>query len=193
MCKPGSACCGCGVTSSGLGIGLAVLGIVGAVSMASAFVSAIVTTVLVGVFSIAAGGAIMLVVVLRRTRGVVTWPMRVSPLPAAGRRPASVQRRVRPAPHQSAPGQAVPVAGGVAGPAIPARQRLAIEAPAPAYVRAGLPAGSGGLATAWLPERLHGDAPGRPAPEADRPRQTCPDWTSLAAAEITPDHGELPV
>jgi hypothetical protein len=171
---------------------LAVLGTVGVVSAASAFASAILTAVLVTVFSVAAGGAIMLVVILRRTRGVVTWPMRMSRPPAAGRL-ASAQGHVLPAPGQPAGAQIWPVAGAVARPAIPARQPLAIGAPAPAHAWVGVPGGSRGLAMTWRPGRLPANVPGGPAPEADLPRKTCPGWAGLVAAEVTPDHGELRV
>ena len=155
MCKPGSACCGSGATSSGFGIALAVIGTLAAVSMATVFISALLTAVLIGVFSVAAAQTIVVALILRRTRGVVTWPLRPPQL-AAGRRPA------------------VPAA---ARPAIPARRPQAIEAPAPAYLRAGAPAGSGDRAMVPQPARMPeparrpqnvpaGPAPGGPVPEA---------------------------
>jgi hypothetical protein len=94
MRKPGSACCVSGATSSGFGIALAVIGTLGAVSMATVFISAF-TAVLIGVFSVAAAQTIVVALILRRTRGVVTWPMRPPQL-AAGRRPA-VSAAARPA------------------------------------------------------------------------------------------------
>ena len=74
MCKPGSACCGCDASSSVIGAALAVFVILGTLSMAAALINDILTAVLIGVFSIAVAGTITLVVILRRTRGVVTWP-----------------------------------------------------------------------------------------------------------------------
>ncbi len=153
MCKPGSACCGSGATSSGFGIALAVIGTVGAVSMATVFISALLTAVLVAVFSVAAVQTIMVALILRRTRGVVTWPMRPPQL-AARRRPA------------------VPAA---ARPALPARRPLAIEAPAPAYVRAAAPAGSGDLAMASQPARVPQNVPGGPVPGGTVPAGPVPE------------------
>ena len=74
MCKPGSASGGGGVTSSGLALAFAVAGIAAVVSMASALVSTIITAALITVFSLAAAGTVLLVVILCRTRGVATWP-----------------------------------------------------------------------------------------------------------------------
>jgi hypothetical protein len=159
MCKPGSARGGSSVTTSGAGLALAVLAAAGVVSMAAAFITDILTAALVTVFSIAAFGIIALTVILCRTRGVVTWPMR-SPLATAGRGPA-------PAPVRALPARRVarPVAGAAARPAIPARQPLAIEAPAPAFARIGVPAESSGLVIvsqpAYSPEQVPAAAPGR--------------------------------
>ncbi len=101
MCKPGSACCGCAASSSGIGVAAAVVVIAGATSMAATLISDILTAVLVSVLTVAAGGSILLVAILRRTRGVVTWqPGRARPArlahPAA--RPAiSAEPAARPA------------------------------------------------------------------------------------------------
>ena len=172
MCKPGSACGGCGAGSSGLGIAVAVLGVAGAVSMAVTFASTILTAALIIVFGAAAAMAVMLVALLRRSRGVVTWPMQIY-RPAAARRAAPVPRRVLPA-------------AGRPARAIALRQPLAIEAPAPGYVRAGLPTGLSGPATRWLPVRRPGSGPAGPAPEAVLASGAGPDWPGLAAPEVTP-------
>ena len=78
MCKPGSASGGSGLASGGLGLAFAVVGIAGVVSMATAFISTIITAALITVFSLAAAGTVGLVVILCRTRNVVTWPMRTT-------------------------------------------------------------------------------------------------------------------
>jgi len=162
MCKPGSASGGSGVTTSGLGVAFAVVGIAGVVTAASAFIGTILTAALITVFSLAAAGAVALVVILCRTRSVAAWPIRTALPSEAGRRaaPAPAPRRVRPAP--SLPGRvpARPVTGAAARPAVPARQPLAIEAPAPVAVRIGLPVGPGDLAMVTSqpapgPESLH--------------------------------------
>jgi len=161
MCKPGSASGGSGGTFSGLGVAFAVVGIAGIVSAASAFIGTILTAALITVFGLAAAGTVALVVILCRTRSVMIWPVRTAP-PEAARRtaPAPAPRRVRPAP--SLPGRvpARPVTRAAARPAVPARQPLAIEAPAPVLVRIGLPVGPGDLAMvtsqpAHGPESLH--------------------------------------
>jgi hypothetical protein len=168
MCKPGSASGGSGVTSSGLGVAFAVLGAAGVVSAASAFVGTVLTAALVTVFSLAAAGTVALVVILCRTRSVVTWPMRTTVPPAAGRRPAPAPRRARPAPSLPGRAPARPVTGAAARPAVPARQPLAIEAPAPVPVRIGLPVGPGDLAlAAWHPMSSPGDVRHVPPPTAD--------------------------
>ena len=82
MCKPGSASGGSGLASGGLGLAFAVVGIAGVVSMATAFISTIITAALITVFSLAAAGTVGLVVILCRTRNVVTWPMRTT-MPSA--------------------------------------------------------------------------------------------------------------
>jgi hypothetical protein len=146
MCKPGSACCGSGVSSTGLGLAVVALGAVGLVSMAAAVISSILTAVLVTLISIAATGSIALAVHLYRTRGVAARP--VSRMPAR-RRPLPARGRIGAA-------RARPAVGPAARAAIPARQQLAIEAPAPLHARIGVPAGSGGLAMA----RLAADWPG---------------------------------
>ena len=186
MCKPGSACCGNGVTSGGAGMALAVLGTVAAVSMASVVVSAILTALLVTVFSVAAGGLVVLVAVLRRTRGVVTWPMGMSRVPAAGPPRAPVPVRALPAPRPPAPGRLGPAAGVITRPAIAAHQPLAIEPQAPAHVRLLVPGGSRDPAVVWLPARSPGSVTGA-APAADVPSEARPDWTDLVAAAFTPD------
>jgi hypothetical protein len=148
MCKPGSASSGGGAASTGLGLAVVVLGAAGVVSMAAAVISSFLTAVLVTLIGAAAAGSVMLAVLLYRTRGVATWP--VSRPPAAGRRPPLVRGRIQPA-------RPRPAVGSAARAAIPARQPLAIEAPAPLHARLGLPAGSGGLAMARLAARCPGD------------------------------------
>ena len=145
MCKPGSACCGSGVTSTGLGLAVVVLGGIGVVSMAAVVISDILTAILITLIGVAAAGSIMLAVHLYRTRGVVARPA------AAGRRPPLVRARIDPA-------RARPAVGPAARAAIPARRPLAIEAPAPLHARIGMPAGSGGLAMARRPAHWPGDA-----------------------------------
>ena len=148
MCKPGSACCGSGATSTGLGLAVVVLGGVGVVSMAAAVIIDILTAVLVTLISAAAAGSVMLAVHLYRTRGVVARP--------GSRMPAG--RRLRPARGRIGPARARPAVAPAARAAIPARQPLAIEAPAPLHARIGMPAGSGGLAMARRPAHWPGDA-----------------------------------
>jgi len=171
MCKPGSASGG-GVASSGLGVAFAVVGIAGIVSAASAFIGTILTAALIAVFGLAAAGTVALVVILCRTRSMVAWPVRTALPSEAGRRtaPAPAPRRVRPAP--SLPGRvpARPVTSAAARPGVPARQPLAIEAPAPVLVRIGLPVGPGDRAMvtsqpAHGPESLH-RVPAPPEAEA---------------------------
>ena len=152
MCKPGSASCGSGVTSTGLGLAVAVLGGIGLVSMAAVVISDILTAILITLIGVAAAGSIMLAVHLYRTRGVAARP---GPRPAAGRRPALVRARIDPA-------RARPAVGPAARTAIPARQPLAIEAPAPLHARIGMPAGSGGLAMARRPAHWPADGDGLP-------------------------------
>jgi len=165
MCKPGSASGG-GVTSGGLGLAFAVVAVAGVVSMAGAFISTIITAALITVFSLAAAGTVMLVVILWRTRSVVTWPMRAAAPSAGGRRVAPAPRRVRPAPSLPVRAQARPVTGAAARPAVPARQPLAIEAPAAVPVRIGMPVGPADLAmVAWPPASEPGNVPGAPPPE----------------------------
>jgi hypothetical protein len=185
MCKPGSGCCS-GVSSSGLGIAVAVFAVAGAASMAATLASTILTAAVIIVFGAAAAMAVMLVVLLGRTRGVVTWPAQISRPSAAGRRPAPVPVRVLPAAGRPALGR--PATRAAARPAIVVRQPLAIEAPAPDYVRAGLPAGLSGPATKWLPARLPASVPHSPAPEAVLASRAWLGWPGLAAAEVTPDH-----
>jgi len=155
MCKPGSASSGGGAASTGLGLVVVVLGAAGAVSMAGAVISTFLTAVLVTLIAVAAAGSIMLAVLLYRTRGVAARPG--SRPPAAGRRAPLVQGRIQPA-------QARPAVGAAARAAIPARQPLAIEAPAPVHARIGVPAGSGGLVMARLTARWPGDLDALPVP-----------------------------
>jgi hypothetical protein len=170
MCKPGSASGGSGLTSGGLGLAFAVVGIAGVVSMATAFISTIITAALITVFSLAAAGTVGLVVILCRTRSVVTWPMRTTMPPAGGRRAAPAPRRAVAAP--SRPGRARPVTAAAARPAVPARQRLAIGAPAAVPVRIAVPVGPADLAlVAWPAASGPEQVPGGPAPEeAGAPR-----------------------
>jgi hypothetical protein len=174
MCKPGSASSGGGAASTGLGLAVVVLGAVALVSMAAAVISSILTTVLVTLIGVAAAGSIVLVVQLYRTRGVVARPVsRRSPLARGRIQPAPIRPApIRPAPIR--PARPRPAVGAAARAAIPDRQPLAIEAPAPLHARLGMPAGSGGLAMArlaagWpgdmdsLPELLL-DVDGRPLP-----------------------------
>jgi hypothetical protein len=157
MCKPGSASSGSGAASTGLGLPVVVLAAAGAVSMAGAVISTFLTAVLVTLIGVAAVGSIMLAVLLYRTRGVATRP--ASRAPATGRRAPLVQRRIRPA-------RSRPAVGAAARAAIPVRQPLAIEAPAPLPARIGVPAGSGDLAMARLAAGWPGDVDGLlPAPE----------------------------
>ncbi len=154
MCKPGSACCGCGTASSGIGAAAAFVVTAVAVSTTAALISDILTAALITVFSIAGAGSIMLVVILRRTRGVVNRPL-----------PASRPRaRVLPARHRARP---VAVTG--ARPAVPARQPLAIQAPWPAREWAAAPPGSSGPAMVRRQVRVPSAVPAAPAPEAALP------------------------
>jgi hypothetical protein len=138
MCKPGSASSGGGAASTGLGLAVVVLGAVALVSMAAAVISSIITAVLVTLIGVAAAGSILLAVQLYRTRGVMARPV--------SRRPPLVRDRIRPA-------RPRPAVGAAPRAALPARQPLAIEAPAPVHARIGVPAGSGGLAMARLTAR----------------------------------------
>ena len=164
MCKPGSACCGSGATSTGLGLAVVVLGAVGVVSMAAAVISDILTAVLVTLISVAAAGSVMLAVHLYRTRGVMARPV--------SRRSPLARGRIQPA-------RPRPAVGATARAALPARQPLAIEAPAPVHARIGVPAGSGGLAMARLTARSPTDPGGSPVPDlllpADVDGGTVPD------------------
>ncbi|HEY7361681.1 MAG TPA: hypothetical protein VH642_12775 [Streptosporangiaceae bacterium] len=150
MCKPGSASSGGGAASTGLGLAVVVLGAVGAVSMAAAVISTFLTAVLVTLIGMAAAGSILLAVQLYRTRGVMARPV--------SRRPPLARGRIQPARPRSAVGTA-------ARAAIPARQPLAIEAPAPVHARIGVPAASGGLAMARLTARWPADVDGGPVPD----------------------------
>jgi hypothetical protein len=190
MCKPGSASGGSGVTSGGLGLAFAVVAVAGIVSMATAVISTIITAALITVFSLAAAGIVVLVVILCRTRSVVTWPTRTTVPPAGGRRPAPAPapRRVRPAPSLPGRAQAWPVTGAAARPAIPARQPLAIEAPASVPARIGVPIGPADLAlvawpTASGPENRYRG----PAPEAALAHAAHAGWAGLDAVQAAPD------
>ena len=156
MCKPGSASSGGGAASTGLGLAVVVLGGIGLVSMAAVVISDILTAILITLIGVAAAGSIMLAVHLYRTRGVVARP---GPRPpAAGRRPPPVRARIDLA-------RPRPAVGPAARTAIPARQPLAIEAPAPLHARIGMPAGSGGLAMARRSAYWPGNSGGGIPPE----------------------------
>jgi hypothetical protein len=142
MCKPGSASSGGGAASTGLGLAVVVLGAVALVSMAAAVISSILTAVLMTLIGVAAAGSILLAVQLYRTRGVMARPV--------SRRPPLVPDRIQPA-------RPRPAVGAAARAAIPDRQPLAIEAPAPVPARLGVPAGSGGRAMARLAAGWPGD------------------------------------
>ena len=177
MCKPGSASSGGGAASTGLGLVVVVLGAVALVSMAAAVISSIITAVLVTLIGVAAGGSILLAVQLYRTRGVVARPV--------SRRPPLARDRIQPA-------RPRPAVGAVDRAALPARQPLAIEAPAPVHARIGVPAGPGGPVVARLAERWPADTGGRPVPGLPRPAEvdhgTVPDLLPRATA----DGGTLP-
>jgi hypothetical protein len=166
MCKPGSSSGGSGLTSGGLGLAFAGVGIAAAVSTATALVSTIITAALITVFSLAAAGTVLLVIILCRTRGAVTWPARATMPSAAGRRTVPVPRRAVPAP--SRPGRAWvrPVTAAAARPAVPARQPRAIEAPASVPVPVGVPIGPADRAmVAWPPAPAPGNRHHGPAPD----------------------------
>jgi hypothetical protein len=102
MCKPGSACCGCAASSGGIGLAIGVVAVAGATSMAATLISDILTTVLVSVLSLAAGGSIVLMVILRRTRGVAprlpgrARPALTAPQPLAITAPGRLRIVTRP-------------------------------------------------------------------------------------------------
>jgi hypothetical protein len=164
MCKPGSASSGGGAASTALGLMVAALGAVALVSMAAAVISSIITAVLVTLIGVAAAGSILLAVQLYRTRGVMARPV--------SRRPPLVPDRIQPA-------RPRPAVGAAARAALPARQPLAIEAPAPVHARIGVPAGSSGLAMARLTPRWPAGTGGSPVPDlllpADVDGGTVPD------------------
>jgi hypothetical protein len=188
MCKPGSASAGSGVTSGGLGLAFAVVAVAGVVSMATAVISTIIAAALITVFSLAAAGIVVLVVILCRTRSVVTWPTRTTVPSAGGRRPAPAPRRVRPAPSLPGRAEAWPVTGAAARPAVPARQPLAIEAPASVPARIAVPIGPGDLAmVAWQPASGPGNRHRGPAPEAALARAAHAGWAGLDAVPAAPD------
>jgi hypothetical protein len=163
MCKPGSASSGGGAASTGLGLAVVVLGVVALVSMAAAVISSIITAVLVTLIGAAAGGSILLAVQLYRTRGVVARPV--------SRRPPLARDRIQPA-------RPRPAVGAADRAALPVRQPLAIEAPAPVHARIGVPAGPGRPVMARLAARWPADTGGRPVPGL------------LLPAEV--DHGTVP-
>jgi hypothetical protein len=176
MCKPGSASSSGGAASTGLGLAVVVLGAVALVSMAAAAISSIITAVLVTLIGVAAG-SILLAVQLYRTRGVMARPV--------SRRPPLARGRIQPA-------RPRPAVGAAARAALPARQPLAIEAPAPVHARIGAPAGSGGLATARPTARWPADTGGSPVPHLSLPAEvdggTVPDL--LLRADL--DGGTVP-
>jgi hypothetical protein len=108
---------------------------------------------------------------------VMAWPF--------SRRPPLVPDRIQPA-------RPRPAVGAAARAALPARQPLAIEAPAPVHARIGVPAGSGGLAMARLTARWPADTGGSPVPDlllrADVDGGTVPDL--LLRADV--DGGTVP-
>ena len=150
MCKPGSASSGGGAASTGLGLAVVVLGAGALVSMAAAVISSIITAVLVTLIGVAAAGSILLAVQLYRTRGVAARPV--------SRRPPLARDRIQPA-------RPRPAVGAADRAALPVRQPLAIEAPAPLHARLGVPARSGGLAMARLAASWPADTGGRPVPD----------------------------
>jgi hypothetical protein len=120
--------------------------------MAAALISDILTVVLLGVFSLAVAGTIVLVTIMRRTRGVVTWP-RSAEWPYGARRPIAARAGAEPVRAAGTAPRRAALAGPPAAPALTAPRPLAIEAPVPALLRL-----SG---YAWIPE---GNTPGIPAP-----------------------------
>jgi hypothetical protein len=156
MCKPGSASSGGGAASTGLGLAVVVLGAVALVSMAAAVISSIITAVLVTLIGVAAGGSLLLAVQLYRTRGVVARPV--------SRRPPLARDRIQPA-------RPRPAVGAADRAALPVRQPLAIEAPAPVHARIGVPAGPGSPVMARLAVRWPADTGGRPVPGLPLPAE----------------------
>jgi hypothetical protein len=134
-------------------VALAVVAGFGFVSMAAALISDILTAVLVGVFSLAAAGTIILVIILRWTRGVVTWPRSAPGRPAGAQRPITAQARPVPLRAARAATGRAALTGRPVAPALTAPQPLAIEAPVPA------PLWLSGHA--WVPDAI---MPGTPPP-----------------------------
>jgi hypothetical protein len=149
-----------------------VLGGIGVVSMAAVVISDILTAILITLIGAAAAGSIMLAVHLYRTRGVVARPA------AARRRPPLVRARIDPA-------RARPAVGPAARAAIPARQPLAIEAPAPLHARIGMPTGSGGQVMARRAEHWPGDSGGGLPPELLLPADVLQALSALAEDVVT--------
>jgi hypothetical protein len=118
--------------------------------MAAAVISSIIAAVLVTLIGVAAAGSILLAVQLYRTRGVMARPV--------SRRAPLVRDRIQPA-------RPRPAVAAATRDALPARQPLAIEAPAPVHARIGVPAGSGGLAMARLTARWPADTGGSQVPD----------------------------
>ena len=175
MCKPGSASFGGGAASTGLGLAVVVLGGVALVSMAAAVISSVLTAVLMTLIGVAAAGSILLVVQLYRTRGVMARPV--------SRRSPLARGRIQPA-------RPRPAVGAAARAAIPDRQPLAIEAPAPVPARIGVPAGYGGRAMARLTVRWPLDVDGRPVPDLFLPVDV--DGRPVPGLLLPPDRQQAP-
>jgi hypothetical protein len=175
MCKPGSASSGGGAASAGLGLAVVVLGAVALVSMAAAVISSILTAVLVTLIGVAAAGSVLLVVQLYRTRGVTARPV--------SRRSPLARGRIQPA-------WSRPAVGTAARTAIPDRQPLAIEAPAPVPAWIGVPAGHGVRAMARLTARWPLDVDGSPVPDLLLPVDV--DGSPVPGLLLPPDRGQAP-
>jgi hypothetical protein len=175
MCKPGSASSGGGAASAGLGLAVVVLGAVALVSMAAAVITSILTAVLVTLIGVAAAGSVLLVVQLYRTRGVTARPV--------SRRSPLARGRIKPARSRSA-------VGAAAQTAIPDRQPLAIEAPAPVPARIGVPAGYGGRAMARLTARWLLDVDGSPVLDLLVPVDV--DGSPVPGLLLPPNRGQAP-
>ena len=180
MCKPGSASSGGGAASAGLGLAVVVLGAVALVSMAAAVISSILTAVLVDPDRRR-----------RRRERLAGGPA----LPDAGRDGPAAGFRQRPGrrpgagPRSSLPGPGRPSAAA-ARTAIPDRQPLAIEAPAPVPARIGVPAGYGGRAMARLTAYWPLDVDGSPVPDLLLPVDV--DGSPVPGLLLPPDRGEAP-
>jgi hypothetical protein len=145
------------------------------VSMAAAVISSIITAVLVTLIGVAAAGGILLAVQLYRTRGVMARPV--------SRRPPLARDRIQPA-------RPRPAVGAAARAVLPARQPLAIEAPAPVHARIGVPAGSGGLAMVQLTARWPADTGGSPVPDLLLPADV--DGGTVADLLLPADRQQAP-